>query len=253
MRLDFALRHNHVNPIRVALHRHDALELVYYTKGHGLTLVHGVNHPFRPGFFAVIPSGMEHDQQDTGPVVSLCFGLAGSGLEPLAGGYRDPGGALRVVCEAVLTELASRQPGWETILQGLLQQMAGLVQRAAATAGNAPPQRAAGAGRKRQLMEEAAAIIRNRGGMVTVNELSKELFVSHDYLRHLFLEQAGESPMRRIIQTRLERARDLLCGSDLSVGEVAARSGFDSPYYFSRLFKQVFGHPPSEHRRRNDE
>ncbi len=55
MRLDFALRHNHVNPVNVAMHRHDALELVYYIKGKGTTVVDGITHAFRPGFFAVVP------------------------------------------------------------------------------------------------------------------------------------------------------------------------------------------------------
>lgn len=246
MRLDFALRHNHVNPVQVEMHSHSALELVYYTKGRGVTIVNGTAYPFRPGFFAVVPAGIAHDQQDNGPVTSLCFGVVESGLETLSGGWQDQDGSLRIVCEALLHELAHPQPGAEEITQGLLLQMVGLIRRSAHPGTSAPER-----GRKKELVKQAETIIRNRGGMVTVSELSQELYVSHDYLRHLFQEQGGESPMRRIIRARLERAKELLATSALPLAEVAARSGFDSPYYFSRLFKQIFGLTPSAFRRQN--
>jgi two-component system response regulator YesN len=54
--------------------------------------------------------------------------------------------------------------------------------------------------------------------------------------------------MRHLIQARIERAGDLLADPGLSVKEVARRSGFESPYYFSRLFRKVTGRTPSEFR-----
>lgn len=265
MRLEFALRHTHVNAVDVRMHSHPALELVYYAKGRGVTQVAGSAYPFRPGVFAVIPSGMDHDQQDKGPVTSLCFGLVGSDLEPFAGCYHDPDGGLRVVCEQALSELASRTAGWSDIVQGLLFQMKGLVQRAAVS-GKVPDASSAGSGkasqkrgtppvsstqRKRALVENAMTIIRTRGGMVTVSELSEQLYVSHDYLRHLFQETSGASPMRHIIRTRMERAKELLESTDLPLAELAGKIGFDNPFYFSRLFKQVTGQTPSAYRKRH--
>ena len=76
-------------------------------------------------------------------------------------------------------------------------------------------------------------------------ELSEQLFVSRDYLRHILTKSSGRSPLRHIIAARIDRARELLAAGELSVSAVAERCGFASPYYFSRLFKKVTGCTPS--------
>lgn len=50
---------------------------------------------------------------------------------------------------------------------------------------------------------------------------------------------------------RISRAQDLLSSSDLSVSEIAAQTGFDSVYYFSRHFKQSTGLTPKAYRSRS--
>ncbi len=49
---------------------------------------------------------------------------------------------------------------------------------------------------------------------------------------------------------RLKRAADLLAHSTLPVGEVALSSGFSIPSSFSRAFREAFGFPPNQVRRR---
>lgn len=62
----------------------------------------------------------------------------------------------------------------------------------------------------------------------------------------------GQSPGRYLTERRLQEARRLLVESDLSIGEIANRLGFEDPLYFSRRFHQHAGRTASEYRRINE-
>jgi len=64
----------------------------------------------------------------------------------------------------------------------------------------------------------------------------------------LFKRCVGSAPIDYFIRMRIQRAGRLLCDTNLSVKEVAARLGYDDPFYFSRIFKSVNGLAPSDYR-----
>lgn len=71
--------------------------------------------------------------------------------------------------------------------------------------------------------------------------------VSDTYFRKLFIARFGVTPKRYVLLRRLRRAKALLDhGEYNSIAQVAALSGFDDPLYFSKVFRQAYGHPPSE-------
>ena len=80
---------------------------------------------------------------------------------------------------------------------------------------------------------------------LNVETVSRMVHISASQLRRLFQQSVGLSPGQYIMKLRLELAQNLLRHECLSVREVAARSGFSSEFYFSRLFRQKFGVPPS--------
>ncbi len=59
-----------------------------------------------------------------------------------------------------------------------------------------------------------------------------------------FKRWAGCSPIDYRNEIRINAAKSLLLNSTLAVHEIAAKSGFDDPYYFSRLFKKKTGTSP---------
>jgi AraC-like DNA-binding protein len=76
-------------------------------------------------------------------------------------------------------------------------------------------------------------------------KVAEQIGLSTSHFRHLF-RQAMRQPFHRyIVGLRLEKARELLSQTDLSVSEVAQMVGFASPAHFSRVFSKRFKTAPS--------
>jgi AraC-like DNA-binding protein len=68
--------------------------------------------------------------------------------------------------------------------------------------------------------------------------------VSPTQLVTLFKRHLGTTPLRYVWENRTRRGAQLLRETGLTVGEVAFRCGFQTPFHFSRWVKQVYGVPP---------
>jgi AraC-like DNA-binding protein len=79
----------------------------------------------------------------------------------------------------------------------------------------------------------------------TVSELAHEAAVSRSLLDQRFRDVLGLSPIRYLTEWRMHIAADLLASTDLSVAQVARRTGYDSQEAFSRAFKRRMGSAPS--------
>ena len=77
-----------------------------------------------------------------------------------------------------------------------------------------------------------------------------DLTMSRRTLERRFLEELGRSPHEEIRRTQIQRARDLLGGSDLPLIDVAARCGFSSQPFFSNTFLKHTGERPGAYRRK---
>jgi AraC-like DNA-binding protein len=82
----------------------------------------------------------------------------------------------------------------------------------------------------------------------TLNHLSSKVGVSRAALARRFHDVVGQSPMAFLTEWRLALAADLLCEPDETLGTVAERVGYSSPYALSSAFKRVRGISPKEHR-----
>lgn len=82
-------------------------------------------------------------------------------------------------------------------------------------------------------------------GSLSLPELSRELKVSYRWFRWAFAHHTGLSPHQYFLEMRLARARVLLAQTSLTTKEVASRTGFEDPHYFSRIFHRKVGMPPA--------
>ncbi|MGF1450274.1 MAG: helix-turn-helix domain-containing protein [Opitutales bacterium] len=75
--------------------------------------------------------------------------------------------------------------------------------------------------------------------------------VSRTHLIRLFKQHLHTTPVQRLWQVRLQEGCRLLQQTGLSVGEIAARCGFQTPYHFSRRVRRHTGLPPRAYRLRH--
>jgi AraC-like DNA-binding protein len=81
---------------------------------------------------------------------------------------------------------------------------------------------------------------------LTIQQVAEELGVSYSNFRKLFKEYTGLSPAVYQQDLRLQRAKELLSTTDMSIKEIAYQLNFESPDYFSAKFKIKTGRRPSE-------
>lgn len=86
----------------------------------------------------------------------------------------------------------------------------------------------------------------NLESSLTIQQVAEDLGVSYSNFRKLFKEYTGISPATYQQDLRLQRAKELLSTTDMSVKEIAYRLNFESPDYFSAKFKAKTGRRPSE-------
>ncbi len=100
-------------------------------------------------------------------------------------------------------------------------------------------------GRIRQAQELICA---NSHKRLTLRELATAACLSPSRFSHLFKEQTGETPIQYLERQRMTRASELLLLTDRTVKSVADETGFQNPFYFTRVFTRHFGASPSTYR-----
>lgn len=86
---------------------------------------------------------------------------------------------------------------------------------------------------------------------VDMEKLVRELPMGYSKFRKAFKLSTGESPNQYHLNLRLNKAKDLLTSTALNINEVANQTGFDSVFYFSKLFKKKNGVSPKFYRMEN--
>ena len=98
-----------------------------------------------------------------------------------------------------------------------------------------------------EFMKQAFAVVEKNmdNPAFSVEDLSRELFMSRVALYKKLLSLTGRTPIEFIRIMRLKRAAQLLKKSQLSISEIAYQVGFNNPKVFTKHFKEEFGSTPS--------
>lgn len=98
--------------------------------------------------------------------------------------------------------------------------------------------------RRRQLFEEAAAIIAfEYAEELTVDRVARRLFVSRRQLQRAFSESGGNF-RSHLCRVRLERAAEMLEDGS-KVREAARAVGYRQPAQFAKAYRRIYGTAPS--------
>ncbi len=100
-----------------------------------------------------------------------------------------------------------------------------------------------------QIVESIVQYLRlNYAGEINFSQIAADFSFSASYLTKIFREYTGKPPIRYLIEYRVQIAKGLLMDTNLTVKEVAERTGFVDPFYFSKCFKSYCGFSPSQYK-----
>lgn len=85
-------------------------------------------------------------------------------------------------------------------------------------------------------------------GLPTVQYLADQLNVSSHYLSDMLRTLTGQNAQQHIHQKLIEKAKEALATSTLSVAQIAFQLGFEHPQSFNKLFKKKTSQSPLEFR-----
>jgi len=83
---------------------------------------------------------------------------------------------------------------------------------------------------------------------ITVAECAHFCNMSKAHFTRVFKQTTGLPPVQFILGIRIDRAKELLDFTDMSIAEIAEASGFRDQNYFARIFKKITGMSPSQYR-----
>ena len=87
------------------------------------------------------------------------------------------------------------------------------------------------------------------GADLPIQDMAQRVHLSTSQLNRLFHQELGVGPAAYLRGLRLERARQLLRASTLSIKQISQECGFQNPQAFARAFRRQFEESPSRYRR----
>jgi len=100
------------------------------------------------------------------------------------------------------------------------------------------------------LLRAKDLIDRDYAQPLDVPALAREAHASTAHFSRSFKRAFGETPHQYLLRRRIERAKDLLRSTDLTVDEVTFEVGLQSVGTFSTSFRKLVGEPPGAYARR---
>lgn len=84
---------------------------------------------------------------------------------------------------------------------------------------------------------------------LTLKEVASHVHLNPSYFSVLFKEQTKMTFSEYVTRSRLQKAKNLLMGSNMSVTDIAEAVGYNTSKYFIKLFKEYEGQTPSKYRK----
>jgi AraC family transcriptional regulator len=93
-------------------------------------------------------------------------------------------------------------------------------------------------------------ILANLTGNISIDDLAAECGVSAGHFARAFKKSLGTTPYRRLLQGRIEKAKDLLVQTAYPTADIAKACGFVDQSHLTRVFSRLCGETPAAWRKR---
>lgn len=84
---------------------------------------------------------------------------------------------------------------------------------------------------------------------VTLRDVAEHLHMNASYFSVLFKEQTGLTFSEFVTRRRVQRAKELLAGTRLTINEISERTGYQTAKYFVKVFRSLEGVSPGQYRK----
>ncbi len=151
------------------------------------------------------------------------------------------------ILHQIQTEITSMTAGYRFVSSALFQQLIAYIARSYSNNEEKHSSRMV------QLSIMLKFIEENFTDNISLGQISQKSNMSISTANRLFNKLLHETPIKYLIRLRINHAVMLLKQGDLSISEIAFRSGFRDSNYFSLQFKKIIGMTPAIFRKKNSE
>ncbi len=82
--------------------------------------------------------------------------------------------------------------------------------------------------------------------------IATENNISYDWFRKAFKNVVGVSPGQYVLNIKIQKAAQMLQETNLTISEIATKTGFENEFYFSRIFKSKMNTTAGSYRKKNN-
>ena len=238
-----------------SVHSHGFSELFYITGGKGHFLVQGRKCPVEKGHLLIVNPQIEHGEfsSEDQPLEYIVLGIEGMQFTPSSSQLDDlpvihitqAESSIAYCMNTLRDEIQHPQPGQETICQNLLNVIILMIlrqkdMRVSVTALN-------------NVSSECLTIKNYIDGHfkdpVTLDLLAEQIHQNKYYIAHTFKDAFGISPIKYLMERRVQESKFLLDETDLSIGQISSIVGFSSSSHYSQAFRRSTDLSPNEYRK----
>ncbi|MBP7402907.1 MAG: helix-turn-helix domain-containing protein [Clostridia bacterium] len=241
--------HRHCTPTwRIPTATVDFVDLTYVYRGHGTFIVNGTVLDAGPGDMICVPRGGTI-QAGTDPDDPMCLFACNMILRDTAGfdasvpfpayariGVRDN---LLTLYNELNTVWVRRRPGYRILVRSILLRILHLYFAILYFHNDAPDM-------DPHVVKAVRYLHENYSSAIDVGSLAGRIGLNRSYFGTVFRNATGLTVKEYLNRIRVDHAENLLVSGEFPVKDVAARCGFEDPFYFCKVFRRFKGLPPSE-------
>ena len=239
-----------------SVHAHSFSELFYITGGRGYFMAKGKKFPIEKNHLIIINPQVDHAEFSSRdfPLEYMVLGIDGLQFTPLTGSSDDCPAIhipqafpqIGAYMDALKEEMQQGLFGHDIICQNLLNIILLLIMR------------------HREIQVSITAFSNVSSECVAVKEyiddhfkepltlelLARQAHQNKYYIAHTFKDAFGISPIKYLMERRVEESKMLLGDTDFSIGQIASIIGFSSSSHYSQAFRRVTEMSPNEYRKK---
>jgi AraC-like DNA-binding protein len=231
------IHYNHPSLDYVLPQSHSCYELVFYANGHGRTTVNNEIYNYKDLDMVLIAPNVVHDEKSEVSTEVYCclFNLQGIELQSL---FIKSDHELSSIVHEKMKEIRdayySRESYFESYINSLIQQIVILIVRKLSShevSFSLEEQNSRAIELSKKLLKEKLYL------NTDLKVIAENIGYSYDYFRHIFKEYVGMSPKQYQLEQKLNRAKELLLNTTISIQSIAKQCGFGSGIAFNDFFK----------------